>query len=89
MQQWWLLIVLFGAGILTTALSVQHLGLGVAAAGIIAVGLGERRNRGVRVHVEAGFLVPRYSWRPSMAGTILDLIGLLLIAVSVWRLYMA
>jgi hypothetical protein len=85
MQRWWLLIVVFGSGVLTTALAAQHLGLGIGAAGIIAIGLGERRNRAVRAHVETSVLYFRYYWRPSAAGIVLDLIGLLLIAASVWR----
>jgi hypothetical protein len=90
MQHVWVLIVVFGAGMLVTALATQS----------VALGIGRRRHHApcawgaaqlaVRAHVEVGFWpTPRYYWRPSVAGTSLYLVGLLLIAASVWRLYLA
>jgi TRAP-type mannitol/chloroaromatic compound transport system permease large subunit len=44
MQHVWVLIVLFGAGMLVTALATQSVALGMGAAGTMLLALGERRN---------------------------------------------
>ena len=85
-RQWWIAMVVVGSALLGAAIAAHERDLILIAFGIVTFAFGEWRNHPLQTSISPGWHITSYPRRFTAFGTALDVIGIALIALGLYRL---
>lgn len=89
LRNWWIAVLFAGVAISTAAIAVKLVPAILIGLGIMAIGVGEWINHPYQEQLGQGYKITGHPRRPKPSGLLIGAVGVLLLALGLYRLIMA
>ncbi|MEY9110425.1 hypothetical protein ABH999_006621 [Bradyrhizobium yuanmingense] len=86
LDEWWKVVATAGGAIAVAAVAAKFTPAVLLGVGLLLFGVGEWFNHPLQTKVGIGFKITGHPWRPRLFGIVMDVVGLALAFLGLYRL---